>query len=226
MAKRRKQKAKDETIVDIVEAKESAQDYFERNKVLVLSAIAAIVVVVGGLLFYQTMIKAPNEKMAKEAMYRAEEQFARDSFALALENPGAGFGGFLDIIDEYPGTSAANISKYYAGVSYLNLGRFDAAIEYLEDFSPAGAITPVMKKGILGDAYAETGNLDKALSLYKSAADSDNEFLTPYYLKKYGMLAEKQGDTAAAQKAYNRIKDEYPASQEALDIEKYIAKNQ
>ena len=85
--------------------------------------------IVGGYLFYDLMVKTPNENAAKEAMYRAEEQFARDSFALALENPGAGFGGFLDIIDEYPGTSAANLAKYYSGISYLNLGRYEAAID-------------------------------------------------------------------------------------------------
>jgi tetratricopeptide (TPR) repeat protein len=226
MARRKKQTVKDETIVDIVEAKESAQEYFERNKILVLSVIGILVLVVGGYLFYDTLIKTPNEKAAKEAMYRAEEQFARDSFALALENPGGGFDGFLDIIDNYSGTSAANLSLYYAGISYLNLGKFDAAIEYLEDFSPAGKITPTMKNGALGDAYSELGNFDKALSFYKKASDSDNNYLTPYYLKKYGMLAERQGNTDAAKQAYAKIKDNYPDSQEGLDIEKYLAKLQ
>jgi tetratricopeptide (TPR) repeat protein len=226
MARRKKKQVQDETIVDIVEAKETAQDYFERNKVLVLAVVAALVVIIGGYLFYDLLVKTPNEEAAKEAMYRAEEQFARDSFALALENPGAGFDGFLDIIDNYPGTSASNLAKYYSGISYLNLGRYDAAIEFLEDFSPAGEVTPIMKFGALGDAYSETGDLNKALSMYNKASDTDNNFLTPYYLKKYGLLAEKQGDSASAQKAYNRIKDEYPESVEAQDIEKYIAQVQ
>ncbi|NNF33570.1 MAG: tetratricopeptide repeat protein [Saprospiraceae bacterium] len=223
MARRKKKQVKDETIVDIVEAKETAQDYFERNKVLVLAIVGALVVIIGGYLFYDLLVKTPNEESAKEAMYRAEEQFARDSFALALENPGAGFDGFLDIIDNYPGTSASNLAKYYSGISYLNLGRYEAAIEFLEDFSPGGEVTPIMKFGALGDAYSETGDLDKALSMYKKATDTDNSFLTPYYLKKYGLLAEKQGDSGSAQNAYNRIKDEYPESAEAQDIEKYIA---
>ena len=226
MARRKKQQVKDETLVDIVEAKETAQDYFEKNKVLVLGVVGALVLIIGGYLFYDLLVKTPNENAAKEAMYRAEEQFARDSFALALENPGGGFDGFLDIIDNYPGTSAANLSKYYSGISYLNLGRFEAAIEFLNDFSPAGNVTPIMKFGALGDAYSELGNFDEALSAYGKAANSDNDFLTPYYLKKYGLLAERQGDTATAQESFNKIKDEYPNSAEAQDIEKYIAKVQ
>lgn len=226
MARRKKKQNVDETLVDIVEAKESAQDYFERNKVLVLSIVGALVIIIGGLLFYNTLIKGPNEKAAKEAMYQAEQQFARDSFALALENPGAGFDGFLDIIDNFGGTTSANLASYYAGVSYLNLGMFEAAVEYLEDFSPDGKVTPIMKNGALGDAYSELGDFDKALSFYKKASENDNSYLAPYYLKKYGLLAEKQGDTAAALDAYNKIENQFPSSTEAADISKYIARLQ
>ncbi len=226
MARRKKKQNVDETIVDIVEAKESAQDYFERNKILVISVVGALVLIIGGYLFYSTLIKGPNEKASREAMYQAEQQFARDSFALALENPGAGFDGFLDIIDNYGGTASANLAHYYAGISYLNLGKFEAAIEYLEEFSPDGKVTPIMKNGALGDAYSELGEFDKALSLYKKASDNDNSYLAPYYLKKYGMLAEKQGDTAAALEAYNKIEAQFPSSNEAADISKFIARLQ
>ena len=143
---------------------------------------------------------------------------------MALENPGGGFEGFLDVIDNYGGTDAANLASYYAGISYLNLGKFEAAIEYLKEFSPAGNVTPAMKNGALGDAYSELGQFDEALSYYKKAADSDNEFLSPYYLKKYGLLSEKQGDTKAALNAYQEIKKKYYNSTEALDIDKYIAR--
>jgi tetratricopeptide (TPR) repeat protein len=191
-----------------------------------LGLIAVLVIILGGYLFYKFGIQGPKEQNAETAMYRAEQQFARDSFALALENPGGGFEGFLDIIDNYSGTDAANLANYYAGVSYLNLGRFEAAIEYLNDFSPAGNVTPAMKNGALGDAYSELGEFDNALSAYKKAADSKNEFLSPYYLKKYGLLSEKQGDKEAALEAFQKIKKDYYDSSEALDIDKYIARVQ
>jgi tetratricopeptide (TPR) repeat protein len=225
MAKRRNKKQEtDDTLIDIVEVKESAESYFEKNKNLVLAVIGAIVIVLGGYLFYKFGIHGPKAQNAETAMYRAEQQFARDSFALALENPGGGFEGFLDIIDNYGGTDAANLASYYAGVSYLNLGKFEAAIEYLKDFSPAGNVTPAMKNGALGDAYSELGQYGDALSFYKKAADTNNDFLSPYYLKKYGLLSEKEGDNNAALNAYQEIKDKYYKSSEALDIDKYIAR--
>ncbi len=230
MAKRRRKQTKkenEELLVDIVEVKETGQDFIERNKMLVIGVVAGLLLLVGGYLVWKYMIQAPKEKQAAAAIYMAENQFAKDSFALALENPGGAFEGFLDIIDNYSGTKTANVAKYYAGISYLNLGRFEDAISYLESFSPSGTITPIMKHGALGDAYSETGDLDKAVSLYKKAASSgDNEFLTPYYLMKLGTLQQRQGNNSAAADAFRKIKEKYPNSSQGSDIDRYLAQVQ
>ncbi len=224
MARRlRKQKKADETLVDIVEVRDQAQDFMEDNQKLIMGVLTAVVVLVGGYLLYKNFYQAPREQEAIEQMYQAQVQFERDSFALALTNPGGAYSGFLDIADNYGGTKAGNLANYYAGISYLNLGKFDAAIEYLEDFSADGEITPVMKNGALGDAYSETGDFSTALSYYnKAVSNSDNDLLSAYYLKKLGMLHEKQGDFAKAKEAYEKVKSEYPKSPYATDIDKYL----
>jgi len=224
MAKRKKNKQSEELLVDIVEVRDQAQGFMERNQKVVFGALVVLVVLVGGFLAYKSLYQQPRQEEAVEQMFRAQMQFEQDSFALALTNPGGGYLGFLDIIDSYTGTKAANLSKYYVGVSYLNLGKFEAAISYLEDFSPAGDVTPIMKNGALGDAYAEQGDMGKAISYYKKAANADNEALAPYYMKKLGMLYEYQGDMAAAKKQYEAVKEEYPSSIAGRDIEKFIAR--
>ncbi len=224
MARRlRKQKKADETLVDIVEVRDQAQDFFEDNQKLIMGVLTALVLLVGGWFLYKNMFQAPREKEAIEQMFQAQVQFERDSFALALTNPGGAYGGFLDIADTYSGTNAGNLANYYAGICYLNLGKFDAAIEYLEDYSADGQITPVMKYGALGDAYSEKGDFSGALSYYdKAVNNSDNDLLSAYYLKKLGMLHEKQGDFAKAKAAYEKVKNEYPLSPYATDIDKYL----
>jgi len=223
MTSRKKQKA-DETLVDIVEVKEHAQDFFEKNQMLVIGVLAAFVIVVGGLFAYNMLYKQPRNERALNQMFQAQFQFDRDSFALALENPGGGYDGFLDIIDNYKGTQAANLAHYYAGVCYLQLGRYEAAIDYLESFTPHGDVTPVMKQGVLGDAYSEVGQFDKAISHYEKASNTDNDFLAPYYLKKLGMLYEREGQLDKSAAAYNKIKEKYPESTVGRDIDKYIAR--
>jgi len=222
MTRRRKDLEKEETLVDIVKTKEDAQDYFERNRYGILGALGIAAILLGGYLFYKYGMIKPREKEALERMYQAEFQFSRDSFALALESPGGEGEGFLDIIENYGGTNAANLAKYYAGISYLNLGRNDEAIEYLSAHSATGNITPTWKNGALGDAYSEKGEFDKAISFYSKAASAEDEASGPYFLNKLGLLKKKQGDNAGALQAFTKIKDKFPNSTEGRLAQKYI----
>jgi tetratricopeptide (TPR) repeat protein len=217
MAKRNK-KASDDTLVDIGEKTEQAQDFYEKNQSLVLGGLFAFVIIVGGIFAYNNFYKAPRLKSAIEEMAQAQRMFEKDSFALALANPGGGSLGFLDIASEYSGTSAANLANYYAGISYLNLGQFDAAKSFLEDFSPDGNVLPITYYGSLGDVYSEKNEMDKAIS------QGTNEFLEAYYTKKLGMLYEYQGKVAEAKSTYENLKSKYPNTPEGQDIEKYISR--
>jgi tetratricopeptide (TPR) repeat protein len=223
MAKRKQKR--EETLVDIVEAREQAQNFFEQHQLKIIGVIAAILVIIGGYYAYKYLYQIPKQAEAEEQIFQAQVQFERDSFVLALENPGGGYPGFLDIVSDYKGTPAANSARYYAGISYLNLGRYDDAEEYLSKFKPVGKITPIMKFGALGDIYSERGDMNKALSMYKKAGSvNDNDFLAPYYLNKYALLSLKQGDNANALKTFKRIKADFPLSSEAQDADKYIAR--
>lgn len=222
MARRKSNKKQDETLVDLVEVKDSAQDFLESHQKLVLGIGLLLIILIGGYLGYKYAYMAPREKNAAEQVFKAQQQFERDSFALALESPGEGYEGFLDIIDNYGGTKIANTSKYYAGISYLNLGRFDDAISYLESFKPAGEILPITKYGALGDAYAELNDFDRAIQMYKKASQvKGNDLLTPYYLKKLGLLEKKLGNSEAASEAFNRITEEFSTSDIAKEVEQF-----
>ena len=153
--RRRKKKQSDETLVDLVEVTDQASDFFERNQMKILGGLTLLVLLIGGYFFYNQFVKAPKEKDAMAQMVQAQVQFEKDSFALALTNPGGGFSGFLDIIDNFKGTKAANTAQYYAGISYLHLGQYDAAIDYLNSFSPNNTVLEYTKYGAIGDAYSE-----------------------------------------------------------------------
>ena len=224
MAKRKVSSATEEITVQEVSGA-PAQSILERYPNLLLYVVGAIGLAVGGWWLYKSMIIAPKQKEAVAAMWHAQQQFDRDSFRLALENPGGGFDGFLTIADKFSGTPAGNSANYYAGICYLQMGDFDNAITYLEKFDGEGDLLPAMKYGTLGDAYSEKENYDKALDYYEKAADATkNDLVAGYYLKKLGMLNEHQGNKEAALKAYQRLQRDFPnqASQDWREIEKYI----
>ena len=64
MARRRKQKQSEDTLVDLVEVKEGASDFLEENQKTILGILTALILVVGGYIFYNQFVQAPKEKDA------------------------------------------------------------------------------------------------------------------------------------------------------------------
>jgi predicted negative regulator of RcsB-dependent stress response len=213
----------DDEIVNVAEVTDKALDFYTKHQKNILVVAIGLVLLIGGYLAYKYLIIEPKEKAAVEAMYQAEAQFAQDSFAAALKNPGANFEGFEAIAENYGGTKAGNTAKLYAGICNLNLGKFQEAIEYLEDYSASDEVTPAVKYGALGDAYAESNQFDKAFENYEKASTaSDDEFNAPFYLNKLGLLqfAKKKNDEAL--KTFKTIYEKYPNTQEGKEAEKMI----
>jgi tetratricopeptide (TPR) repeat protein len=214
----------EDVLVNIVEVRDQAQGFVSKFRKPLMIGGGVILALIIGLIGWNLYVNG-QQKIAVEQIRYAERQFERDSFAVALNRPGGGYGGFIQIMDNYKGTPTSNLANYYAGVSYLNLGKFEAAVSFLKDFKAKTPMMTVMKNGTLGDAYSELKQFDKAESYYQKAVSAlDNDLLTPFYLKKLAMLAERNGNSAEALKHYQAIKDRYPNSTEGQDVEKYLVR--
>ena len=73
------------------------------------------------------------------------------------------------------------------------------------------------------DTYVHLEDYAKAAKAFENAAASGNEIIAPMSLKKLGFVQMELGNNKAALKAFESIKNDYPASAEAQDIDKYIA---
>ena len=214
----------EEVIVDVEEVYSKTEEYVNENKNTISTVAGAIIIIIAAYFGYTQYYLAPLEEEAKTEMFKAEQFFAKDSFNLALNGGGLAL-GFLDIIDSYGGTKAGNLANYYAGICYLRTGDYESAIEHLEAFDGNDKMVGAVAKGATGDAYAELGELDNALSNYKEAVEhSDNNFTAPIYLMKAGKIAEELDDYSTAKKLYERIKKDFPETTEGQNIDKYLAK--
>lgn len=205
--------------------------FIERNGKAMLIALGVIIVLVGGYFSYKYLYLAPRADKASAAMFEAQNQFERDSFALAL-NGNASFDGFLSIADQYGNTPQGNIAKHYAGLCYLYMGEYQQAIDAFKSYktvkdNAASTLIAAQNLGLTGDAYVELGQLDEGVKYYeRAAAFSDNVGTAPVYLKKAGLANEKLGNLQKALDQYTTIRNDYPRSMQARDIEKFIARVQ
>ena len=205
------------------------EQFFLKYRKQILIAVAAILLIIAGCLAYKTFVAEPRENKASTAMAKAQEMFAERDFQKALNGDKTNE-GFLSVIENYGGTDAANLAKGYAGLCYAQMGKWQEAVKYLEDFSPkSDAIISPAIVGALGNAYANTGKVDEAISTLKEAAaladsrsESVNNTTSPTYLLQAARLLESQKKTDEALKIYKQIKEKYVNSAAAQDIDKYI----
>mgnify|MGYP001369385108 FL=1 len=200
----------------------------------IIGFVGLTVFAVLGYLGYENLIFQPKSDEANNELFTAQNYFNKalsdtensDSLFLLSLNGGEGKYGFLDIIKNYSGTNAANISVYSAGMAYFNLNDFQNSIEYLKNFNSDDEILKALAVGVIGDSFAELNQLDDALDAYMRAANSSsNKFSTPKFLLKAGNTASLLGKKSEALKYYNRIKNDYPKSSQSNLIDIQIGKN-
>src|SRR5690606_22276199 len=121
---------------------------------------------------------------AQREMFQAVYYFEADSLDLALNGDGNNL-GFLDIIDDYGITDAANLANYYAGAAFLKQGKFQVARLYLEDFKSNDLLVQARAYSLIGDTYMEEDNFEQAARYYSRAANyKPNKYFSPTYLMK------------------------------------------
>ena len=210
------------------ESASKTEAWVSKNQNYILGVIGAIAIGVLGYLAYTQFVQKPKETEASNELYYPQQFFdqamqnteQKDSLLTLALNGADGKYGFLDIIDEYSGTKAANLAKYSAGMAYLNQQNYQEAISYLEDFSSDDEILGALAKGGIGDAFSQLNQPGDALDYYEKAiAHSSNDFTTPKFLYKAGILAMNTNDNAKATDFFERIKEEFPNSTQANDID-------
>ena len=221
----KKTTAKAETGVEGVEQALTKAEYFIETyqKQIVRGVTVVLGIVVAYMAFQRFYVEKKTQEAAAE-MFHAEQYFERDEWDRALHGDGNNL-GFLEIISDYKFTPSAKLAKYYAGISFLHLGEYEEAITYLSRFKSSDRILSSIALGGIGDAHAQLGNTGKAITFYKKAAERrSNDYTSPLYLLRAGILLENEGKWKEAEKLYERIKADYASSTEGRTIDKYIAR--
>jgi len=213
-----------------------AEAWVANNQKYIYIIVGLATVIVLGYLGFQKFIQGPKETEAANEMFQAQHYFdtalasngaQADSLYNMSIKGGEGKFGFVDIIDNYGSTNAANLAHYYAGFAYLNTNRYQEAIDQLEDFKSDDEILAALAVGGIGDAFLQLDQPEEALKYYDNAASMrSNEFTAPKFLLKAAITAIQLGKGEQASKYLNRIKDEFSTTPEANQVPVYLGRAQ
>ena len=204
---------------------------FLKHRKNISIAIVVIILLVAGVICYNTYVSGPREQEASTALAKGQDYFANQQYDKALKGAGAGYAGFLSIASDYSNTDAGNLANLYAGLCYANMDKWNEAVQYLDGFSTSDdqMISPAAMAA-LGNAYAHLKQLDKAVECLKKAAnmadseamDKTNNSISPVFLIQAGEILESQNKKDEALKIYQDIKTKYVNAPIAQEIDKYI----
>lgn len=212
-----------ESLEQVLADPQGTSNFLNKYKNVIIGLVGAVLGTFAVWSGYNYYMASLDEEAQKE-MFRAVFYFENDSLQLALAGNGPAK-GFEYIIDEYGGTKAGNLARFYAGTAYLRLGQFEKAAETLEDFKGGDLLVTARAYSLTGDAYMELKQYDKAVDWYKKAVSwQPNKFFTPAYLMKLGLAQELAGNVDGAIAVYSEIANNYSDQSEASDAKKFRAR--
>jgi len=193
----------------------------QKKLTIIIGSILGVILL---FLAYIFLYQKPKEVDAKNQIFKAEQYYAEDSLDKALKGDGNNI-GFESVESKFSGTEPGNLAHYYLGSIYLRKGEFQKAIDQLSDYNAKDDLTGSLSLGMIGDAYSELNNFDKSLEYYhKAESFKPNNFTSPMFLMKEGLVLEKLNKNSEALEVYNRIKKDFNESSQAREIDKYIAR--
>ncbi|MDR2804046.1 MAG: hypothetical protein LBB85_00170 [Dysgonamonadaceae bacterium] len=189
----------------------------------ILIGVIVVIVIVVSIIVFRHYYLVPREKNAEAALFPGQNYFANQQWETALNGDSIEYIGFLGVIDEFGGTSSANLAKAYAGFCQFHLGAYEDALQNLKSYKGKDQLFAAQVIGAAGDCEVNLGNVKEAVSAFRKAANlANNSLLSPVYLQKEAVAHESLSDYKAALEIYKTIQSKYPQSQEAASIEKYI----
>ena len=224
MAKKKEEFAKqDEQLQEVGEALTGAGKWIEDNANMISWVILGIIVVAAAIFAVNQYVVKPKKLEASNENAKAVVYFMAGDYDKALNGDEAECIGFEAIAHEYSLYQEGKLAALYAGICHFEKGEYDEAAQLLKKFDADDVNIAPAASQLLGDAYVELGEYGKAAKAFEAAAASGNEMIAPMSLKKAGIVYLHEGKNAQALKAFKAIKANYPASNEAQDIDKYIA---
>jgi tetratricopeptide (TPR) repeat protein len=173
----------------------------------------------GYIYYHQQQEEAANQKLGQILPV-----YEQGNYQQALDGTG-NQAGLLAISEDYSNTDAGNLATFYAANALYQLEEYDRALTHYRQFEKEQGFIGSSAYAAQAAIHENKGNFQRAAELYEQAASQyPNKLTAPRFLLSAGQAYEEAGQYEAAMSAYQKIRDEYPESDQASSAERYMAR--
>jgi tetratricopeptide (TPR) repeat protein len=226
----------------------TAQSWLEQNRVVIVGALAAIIIVGGGVLAYNAWQGSVNSKagaLLAEAMVIDEGRVQPPAPPAGTTNDPTNPGGqlpgtyptlqakheaalpkFLAAADAYPDTPAGQTARLHAAETLAALGRRDEAIAQYDRLSGSGNAL-IARAARLGKSSVQllSGQYDPAIATLKEMSEQKDGVLpAEALLMELARAYRLAGKTEDARKTLTQVVEQHADSPFASEAKAEIAK--
>lgn len=184
-----------------------AGDAFEKNRTVIFTSIAVLVVLCFGVLIYLYM-SSKWDKEASALEGTAYTHYTDGNYKDAVSS-------YQKIVEDYSSSGNAPVAVYYLGNSYLGLGHADEAIKtyqkIIEKYKNEKTVLSLTYIN-LGYAYMNKKDYTGAISAFKQASLPGTSLVADRAVYETGLAYEASGDKVSATERYEYLKKTYPNS--------------
>jgi TolA-binding protein len=201
----------------------NTRKWIEANRKLMSYVFSAIAVLIAVAWFVNNNQRQSNERATTD-LAKVYQIYDQGQYQLAVNGiPQENIRGLQAIVDEYGSTKSGEIAKLYLANCYFNLGDMDKALKYFKDVDVNDKLLASSALSGIGACYEAKGNCDEAAGYFEQAA---SKFMTPIQapdnLFKAASNYSVAGKKEKAADMLHRLKKEFPTSNYARDIDRYL----
>ncbi len=216
---------KDNELAHLAAAARQTVEERKKQATIGLIAVVAVLVLAIGFMAWRSRGASRSSQLLAEAVVASEAQVgpppapgappAGLRFNTEKERYEASLAKFKALADQYPSSEAGIFARYREAAIQMALGNTtEAAAAYQQVVDRGGSsLYAQMARLGLADAQARSGQLDQAITTYKTLAEQkDGTLPVDGILMQLGRAYLDAGKQADAEQTFNRLVSEFPQS--------------
>ncbi|KAA3600908.1 MAG: hypothetical protein DWQ06_08795 [Calditrichaeota bacterium] len=220
MAKKKAQETNQiSTAEDLILKQAVVEDLFKKNLPLI-GTIATIIVLIAAAYFGYDSYKISQNGEAFASLAKGQTAYQQGNYTEAIPL-------LEETAQNYSGMNAGGYAVFYLANSLYYQEKFDEAKVRFEEYISSyddNLLIPSSYAGV-ADCYAALENHSEAASQYEKAFNLSNyPSEKANYIFKAGLAYEKAGNSEKAKESYQKVKDDFDDSEEAKNIDAYLAR--